>query len=537
MYESDIGPERPDTYRDSADVTPSIYRIVRILAEYRAFLGLGLLAVAGGYILVAAVLLLRAPSQRVVALPFRLEFSGASEGTYPNGLKFSSGDIVAAPIVTAVYQRNRLDRFLSPGAFTRSLVVIESNQALEQLTADYRSRLADPRLSPVDRERLTAEFRQKSASLSKGDWALTLVVPDKSGTIPDVVAKKVLQDVLTLWAEDTAIKRKALQFRVPTLTANVFREDASSEELVISLMRLRSRVLDVTENIARLSSLPGAELMRTQKSNMSLAEIDLLLGDLLRVDVEPLIARAIRSGTIQNPAATLGVLEAQREYDKRQLALATQRAEILRMALTDYISEGRATAPEGRARVERSWAEKQPAQATDAVITQIDDSFLDRLVRMANESTDRQYRQAIVNEIRAAALATLPLQNSVSFDDQIIELARSARLGAGVNEETAAALRTDYAAVRRRAIEAVTEVNEIYRLLSRNLEPTTQLFTVTAPPNARIERTLSTKRLALGGLIAFLIAIPVLAVGALIHHRFVREKEEAHEREDAVTQV
>lgn len=523
MHENEFAPDSADAYRESV---PSIYRIVRTLSGYRAAIALALLAVTVGYILIAAILLMRAPSQRVVTLPFRLDFAGASTGAYPNGLKFSSGDIVAAPIVSAAYERNRLDRFLSAAAFAGSLVVVEQNAALERLTADYRARLSDARLSPVDRERLMTEFQQKSASLDKDQWAISLVIPDKTGTIPPTVATKTLHDVLHLWADDTAVTKRALQFRVPTLTANVFREESADEELVISLMRLRSRILSVIENIHEVSRLPGGELVRTKQNNMSLAELELLLSDLLRVEVEPLIARSIETGTIRNPAATLNVLETQRDYDRRQLASVQRRAEVLRAAMSDYLSEQYSTLPQLAARGENG-APPVPrsTQGSEAVVPQLSESFLDRLVRMANNSSDLEYRQRMVDEIRNASLATVPLESTVAFDEQVIAQAASAASG-GANPAMQAALRAQYDAARRRAIAAVNDVNEIYGLLSRNLQPSAQLFTLVGPSTSRIERTLSPMRLALGGLITLLVAIPVLIAAAFIHSRFVRERDE-----------
>lgn len=527
MHDHETAAGAPEEYRDIPAEPPSIYRILRVLGAYRTAIGLGLLAVMIAYAIVAPVLLLRAPSQRIVTLPFRLEFAGAGEGRYPNGLKFSAGDIVAGPIATAAYERNGLNRFISLPRFMGSLVVLETNEALERLRADYRSRLADPRLSLVDRERLATEFEQKMASLNKDEWSLSLVVPDKNATIPPTVANKVLHDVLTLWAEDTARTRKALQYQVPTLTSNIFAPQGTHNELVLSLTTLRSRVGDVMGNINEISKLPGAALVRSRRSNHSLAEIELLLSDLLRTEVEPLIARALDAGTMHDRAATVAMLEAQLEYDARRLAYASRRAEILRSALNDYIGESSTGRMRAEGTVEGTPANQRPMPGTssgDTLMPQLSASFLDRLVEMANNNADREYRQHTVDQIREAWLTTLPLQSMVTFDEQVIAQARRAGTGGGAAVE--ATLRAQYDAARRQAIAAVNDVNEIYLLLSRNLQPSTQLFSATGPTTSRIERTLSVFRIALGGLITFFVAIPVLCVAALIHNWFVREEEE-----------
>lgn len=534
MHEIDRAIEASDDYGHGETQPPSIYRLVRALAAYRTAIATGLLAVSLGYLLVAAVLVLRAPSQRVFTLPFRLEFSGAGLGQYPNGLKFNAGDIVAAPVATAAYRRNQLDRFVALNNFLSSLVVLASNPALEQLTAEYRTRLGDARLSPVDRERLTQEFQQRSASLNKDQWALSLVVPDGTGTIPPTVAKKTLQDVLNLWAEDAATTRKVLQHRIPTLTTAVFGEESAQGELVISLMRLRARVSDVMANLTELSTFPGAELARTQGTNMTLAEIHLTLSDLLRTEVEPLIARAIQARTIVDHEVTMGILRAQLEYDRRQRDEARRRAEILRGALIDYRGEQPPSLTRGTmiAGPREDARREQDRDGGESLV--LNDSFLDRLVKMTNAGADREYRQALVNEIRVASLQTLPLETKVTFDEQVIEQAQ--RASAGRPEPAArAALQASYDASRRRAIQAVNEVNEIHELLSRNLQPPAQLFALAGPVTVRVERSISLVRLALGGLITLAVALALLVIAALAHHRFLREEKEDHDHESATS--
>lgn len=526
MHETDTATHGED-YRDYENRPPSIYRLIHVLSGYRITIALGILAVMIGYGLLAAIQVLRAPSQRMLTLPFRLSFQGADLGLYPNGLKFSGGDIVATPIVTTAYNRNRLDRFVSLRSFTQSLVVLEENAALERLTAEYRARLADARLNPVDRERLTAEYQQKSASLDKTEWSLVLTMPEGSGGIPTTVGNKVMHDILSLWAEDTAVMRRALQYRVPMITANIFAEDPLQDELVISIVWLRARINDVIFNIRRMGTLPGAELARTERSNVSLAELELLLSEMLRMEVEPLIARAIQAGTMRNPSATLSTLLAQREFDLRQLQQATRRTEILRAALNDYASD---QPPQRTAEDSESPTKGIPAGKGSDVIPQLDQTFLDRLVQMATDSTDREYRRRAADEIRNASLDTLPLYAAVAFDEQLIALAKSSP-GSRTDPQTQAALQSRFDSARKRTLQAVSDINELHRLLSRNLQPSAQLYTVTGPVSSTTERTMSLSRIALGGLITFLVAIPLLCAAALLHARFVREEEEEHDRE------
>src|SRR5688500_12824653 len=65
MNEIDRVTEASDDYGHPETQPPSIYRLVRALAAYRVAIGTGLIVVTLGYLLVAALMVWRAPSQRV----------------------------------------------------------------------------------------------------------------------------------------------------------------------------------------------------------------------------------------------------------------------------------------------------------------------------------------------------------------------------------------------------------------------------------------------------------------------------------------
>jgi hypothetical protein len=69
----------------------------------------------------------------------------------------------------------------------------------------------------------------------------------------------------------------------------------------------------------------------------------------------------------------------------------------------------------------------------------------------------------------------------------------------------------------------VTEIHEIYTVLSANLNPSTELMTALGA-TSRIDRTLSIKRLGLYGLLTLFIALPLILLGVLIHNR-IREED------------
>src|ERR1700704_4650204 len=99
----------------------SISHFVHTIRAYIPVISLSLGAVALASVIVVILLYSLAPSQVITSQPFRLNFDGAADGRYPNGLRFSSGEIVGTPIVLSVFKEDHLDRFTTFSEFSRSV--------------------------------------------------------------------------------------------------------------------------------------------------------------------------------------------------------------------------------------------------------------------------------------------------------------------------------------------------------------------------------------------------------------------------------
>src|SRR5215212_5615 len=84
--------------------------IAHTLRNYRNVIALSVMAVAVGYLILAMAAYLLAPAVRLTTLPFRLEFTGAEKGQYPNGSKFSSSEIISTPVLNKTFRQNELQR-------------------------------------------------------------------------------------------------------------------------------------------------------------------------------------------------------------------------------------------------------------------------------------------------------------------------------------------------------------------------------------------------------------------------------------------
>jgi hypothetical protein len=525
MIDHAPAPRASDYLEEDAGESISLAHLAHTLRRYRAVILLALGLIMLGYVILAMAAYVMAPAQTITAVPFRLDFEGASKGEYPNKIKFSPAEITAAPVLLRVYQDNDLKRFIGFEPFERSVFVLESNREYDRLIAEYQTKLTDPRLTPVDRSNIEREFEIKRAALNKSGYSLNYAASATRSKIPPVTLAKVLSDVLATWARQAAVEKRVLDYRITPLSLNVLKSAAVvNDDYLISLVILRSRINDLVANIEQLKKTPGVELVRTTSTHASLEEVGLEIRDITRFRIDPLISRARAGGLASNWAEALRILSSQLEYDTRALEAAQQREGALKEALDIYQQEHRigdtskvAPGPNGSG--------SKPSGET--VMPQISESFLDRVVDLANQTGDRQYRQDLVDQIKKAALETVPLQTAVHNDQQMVNDFKSTQRVAAPSREEVAAIRQAWIQIYGDVGKTVGEINEIYTIASKQLNPVTELFTVTGPLASHVDRGgVSIVRLLLYGLLVFLISLPLVVVICLLHNR-IREEDAA----------
>ena len=507
----------------------SVSHLVHTLRKYAAVITMAMIAVMIVYAILALLFYLRNPSRRVTSLQFRLQFSGASSGRYPNGLIFAASDVTDTSVLLNVYRANHLEQFLPFEQFSNSVFVTSLNFEYQLLAMQYDARLADPKLSPIDRDRIEREYQHKRDSLSKSDYAIAFN-HQPGAELPQQVTYKVLSDILAAWGRRAVYDRRVLLYPVTVMTTKVLdRSLMERNDYVISLAVLRNRVAELISNIDTLSTtVPGITQIRTH-DQLSLGEIEVQLEDLLRFQLDPLITTARSSGMVKNATFDLRVLEAQLAYNQRRLDAARMREAAIRNSFAAYeqtssVSEANtmasATGTPGGAQ-----QTTPPARSGGENAAVVNDSFLDRIVDLAGREADRDFRQKMVREIQAASMDVVPAQEAVSYSAQLLNDFKS---GSPLpsTPETAELLRNGSAEAFSALESAINHVYEIYTTSSKLTNPTTQIYTETAAPTTRIDRTTSIFRLILYGIAVFLVTLPLVVILALLHNRVQEEEEE-----------
>jgi hypothetical protein len=366
------------------------------------------------------------------------------------------------------------------------------------------------------------EWEAKASSIAKNDYALTWLRTHNTASVPETVVQKVLLDTLSGWARYAANEQHVLKYRLMVYSPQIIGANDANGELVVAIQELRSKIYKVLQNIDVLKEVPGSELVRTN-DGMSLDEIRLRLEEIVRFRLEPLTGRVSSSNLIANRSATIRFLESQLAYDQRLLKATQDNANSIRESFAVYsLDRGFTPGNTGTATSPAADQSRQQPQRSDTVVPQISDSFLDRLVTLTSQSSDVQYRQKLVDDYRMAAQSIIPVQQAVSYDQEVLAQVRDSPATPGTVQ--AAEVRNEIDSAQSEVKMLLSHVINIYDTMSNNLSPSKELYTLTAPAVVRTEHSRSLAQLALYGVAVLALSLPVIVVLCLIHAR-IRDEE------------
>lgn len=514
---------------------------VEALWSYRNVIGIGLLAVLGAFIFGSVYVYVAAPTERIGAIEFRLLFDGADRGQYPNGTGFSATEIVSTPVLTEVFRANELQRFGRFEDFKDALFIQQSNPEIDLLSSEYQAKLADARLTSVDRARLEEQFRKKREALTDPRFSLTLRRHERFSSMPRSLMEKILNDTLSTWAKQADERKGATKYDIPMFSQNVLNRSAiEAEDYLVGIDMLRAKARRIIDNIDKIAGLPGANVMRTPKEKISLPEVRANLEDIVRFKLEPLIGILLSEGLSKNPKLLGLYAQGQLFQIKLEREEAAGRVRALQQSLREYMAQ----------RLGGSVSEARPgaggAGGTDrgaagvssgSIIPQLGESFLDRLVELSTQTqtSDVSYRQKLTDQIIGESQNQVRLDRETAYYDNLSRAVKGMGIHASGSQAIASLVQSRSTEAFDGLSQGMDQLTAIYEDLSaRNLNPSTLLYTITGPFVERAERSVSVRSILLYGVLVMMLAGVVIPVGCLIHRAFRKEAAE-HAHQPAAT--
>ncbi|MEA1928621.1 MAG: hypothetical protein U9N73_10475, partial [Candidatus Auribacterota bacterium] len=138
--------------------------------------------------------------QQVTTLKFKIDFKGVEENQYPNGMKFSTSDIVSPEVLGKVYEKDNLQEYMDFADFKAAVTIIQTNDKLKFLEFEYAGKLSDKKMDIQERERIETEFSEKKESALAPIYSLEYFQDTRVSSIPLETRARILNDILKIWA-------------------------------------------------------------------------------------------------------------------------------------------------------------------------------------------------------------------------------------------------------------------------------------------------------------------------------------------------
>lgn len=507
------------------DKSIAIWPMVMKLWNYRRAIGWAFGCALLVFLLGLTLIYLRYPDQKTAQVGFRLLFEGAEKGEYPNGLLFGPTDITSNLIVEEVFEANSLSQYGTFEDFKKSLFVQQDNHRLESLEMEFRGKLADNKLTPVDRQRLERDFAAQSKSMLSADFNLVLVRRERFRKMPTTLAHKILTDLLSAYAKDADKEKGALKFRIPVPTRNMVRRDIIEEEdYIISLDMFRSAIQRVQTALAAFKPIPGSNIVRVGPTRLALIDLQANLDDLLRFRLNPIIGFVRATGVTKNAAHAVQYLQNQLFTLNLDREAAYKRVKVYDENLRKYLQQRAGLSAESAGSGAQSSGLGGMGNVP-ALIPQLGDSFFDRLIELGQKGEDTIYRQEMVNKSIENGMNLVEIEKEVAYYKDLISIFEDAsKRGNPIAQKDFLNLfQARYPKILEELLVTIDNLNLFYDTLSqRNLNPTSLLVKITVPPSVSTESSVSGKRVRLAAIVYFLVV--VMGIVVVI---FVRDKNRA----------
>lgn len=522
--------EQPQYYSEDDDGI-SLKDLIMTFWGYRRAIVLLSLGATILIIAIAGFIFLTQTGEIVAKLQFKLDFQGVNKGEYPNGMRFSSSDILSMPVINKVHKEDNLQRYIKLPDFKASLAVIQTSDALRLLEYEYAAKLSAKNLNVDQRARLEAEFIEKKKSVLIPVYTLMWDIGSDGtiGSIPADLVAKTLNDILRGWAEYADRVKGANQYQIPLVSRNILKkEDVEDQDYYIAIDILRLTIKRIMGDISELEKIPGANTLKIGKNRISLSDLKYRIADAENFKLNPLTGLVRQTGITKNKDIAVGYLKNRIfELDlKNEEAVAN--INVYEGSLNKYVQKSVNIVPAVDADSRPPTSSLKPGLLGNvpAMIPQLGASFLTSLIEMAQENTDAKFRQEITEKVIDVGLKKVVVDGELKYYKRLYEQIanpKNGEISSGFVSAATDRIKGTMEAVFNILIQTIDETNTIYLELSNiNLNPDSLLYNVTEPVVMARERLLSPKKILMYVVLTWILAEMMIIFGVLIANVFAK---------------
>ena len=370
----------------------------------------GMISLGTGYFVRMA-----AGTTKLATYEFAFSFDGASENKYPNGIPFSPPDVLAAPVLDAVYANMHLQGKIEPSDFRRTFTIARGGTELRLLQSDFEQKFANTKLTAAERTPLEAQYRSALVSLKSSTFILSGDFTKTS--LSELEIDRILSAIPSTWADFAQKTRGVAVYDISVPTMTDADKLTNETDYLIAAETLRSTSLRTTMCLENLLKEPGSKIAR-DTTGKGLDDLRAETEASYRVDVLPTYTNFLRLAYAQDPARVNEVFSNRMATSQRAVEMAEAEAKITTNAFQNYImlssggSSGSGTSPGNS---------MQPNSGGNMPMINLNADFFDRIIGQGIAAKDTVYRQKLNDEQLEIQTKVLKLKDDLAFDEWLLK--------------------------------------------------------------------------------------------------------------------
>ena len=356
-----------------------------------------------------------AGTTKLASYEFSFSFDGAIQNKYPNGIPFSPQDVLAAPVLDAVYASLKLQGKIEQSDFRGIFTITQGGTELRLLQSNFEQKFANNKLTAAERTPLETQYRASLDALKSGIYVLTGDFTNIAVSDPEI--QRVLAAIPAAWAEFSQKFRGVATYdiSVPTMTSDD--KLTSDSDYLIAAEALRSISKRMTFCTQLLLREPGARIAN-DTNGKNLEDLTSEMEASYRVDVLPTYTNFLRLAYAKEPARVNEVFSNRMATCKRAVAMAQGEAELATNAFQNYImlSSG-GTNSNGALESNRG---QTMSGGGNMPIMNLNADFFDRIIGQGIAAKDTVYRQKLNDDQLKLQTKVFQLKDDLAFDEWLL---------------------------------------------------------------------------------------------------------------------
>ena len=527
MPNSNHSPAEPSTqsFDDAGGGSVGAAALLQVLWQSRFRMLLTCLLVGLVTVGVVALLYVRAP--RVAASQSLLfTFDGAAQGRYPNGIAFSPRDMVAEPVLEAVFNSLHLEQWMKLSDLSSAITITEGGGTeLMLLRLDYTQRLQNAKLSAPERAAMEQEFRTAAKRVGGGIYSLSAEFDDVS--IPADVLQRVMTAVPDAWAAFAHRTRGLATYDIAVPTIAPLDSGATA---LHHLGVLTAELAALDRSSRELEALAGASWIRDRDGQL-VSDLRRQVSVMRRVHYEPLVESVLRVAGRD----ALEQVSSNLENSRRTHEAAKSREAAARQNLEFYVASVRqdgamVAGSQGQVGAQQDGRQQAMMAGGMPAMINLSDSFLNKMLEFGGRGSDLEYKQKLNDEVVEASKALVEAETGMRYDEECLKKLSAPAPESTIGVATAAGvIPARMLDLKHRMTDLATKSRGFLEIISQqNLNPGSMLYRLDGPMQVTSERAITARTAAVGfvGMQCLAVATGLLWSIVASHRRprFVEEE-------------